>query len=239
MKKLLTLTFLILFSAPAMADFFLDPATLTVRDSRRDKAPQSAWMVGKAQDVGVEYNAPVLLRVFKYEEEIEIWREKKSGEYVFMTTIKICKQGRELGPKLRQGDYQTPEGFYEFTKDSLNPQSRLWLSVRVNYPNQFDRAHGRTGGDIMIHGGCRSAGCIAIEDAPMTDLYALMRDAFDAGQEKIQVHIFPFKMHGTIPDDPKNNEFWAQLKEGYDQFLATLRPIKYRVENKRYIVVGN
>jgi murein L,D-transpeptidase YafK len=236
MKKLLAIIIFFSLTATALADFILDPQTMTVRDRRRSDAPQSAWMLGKAQDIGIAYNAPVLLRIFKYEEIIEIWRQKPDGEYIYMTNIAICKQGKQLGPKQREGDFQTPEGFYEITKESLNPDSRLWLAIRVEYPNAYDRAHKHGGGDVEIHGGCRSAGCIAIEDGPITDLYALVRDALNAGQDKIQLQIYPFKMRGYALDDPKHNDFWSQLRVGYEKFEETRRPIVYRIENGRYVI---
>ena len=79
-------------------------------------------------------------------------------------TYPICLWSGRLGPKLREGDRQAPEGFYTVSAEQLNPNSRWHRSFSLGFPNAFDQAHGRTGSFIMVHGGCPSIGCYAMTD---------------------------------------------------------------------------
>lgn len=209
------------------------------RDQRRSAVPQSTQQTSNNQRVGVADSSWVLLRIFKQERELEMWRRKPDGTYVLTSRFEICSMSGTLGPKLRQGDRQAPEGFYEIRANQLNPHSAEWLSFNTGYPNAYDRAHHRTGSALMIHGGCSSAGCYAIKDGPMQDLYAAMRDAFAAGQSSIQLQIYPFGMSDSQMSahraDP-NTDFWNQLKAGYDAFERSLQPVAVSVVNGRYVV---
>ena len=99
-----------------------------------------------------------------------------------------------------QGDRQAPEGFYTVTKAQMNPNSSLYLAFNLGYPNLYDRANRRTGDFLMVHGKCRSAGCYAMTDGLIEEIYALAREAFIGGQETIQVHALPFRMTATLPN---------------------------------------
>ena len=208
-------------------------------DPRRGQAPQSWALLQRQQANNVDTRSPMLLRIFKQTHELELWRQDRSGTYVLINTFEICHFSGALGPKKRTGDMQAPEGFYTVTPAQMNYASREFLSFNTGFPNQFDRAHGRTGSALMVHGGCRSAGCYAIKDAPMQDLFAAMRDAFAGGQREIQLHIFPFRMdvmNTAINTGTANQAFWDQLRPGYVQFERTHRELRVSVVNGRYLV---
>ena len=203
------------------------------RSTYRSAVPQSTWMVNRNNSAGVAQNAPVLLRIFKAEHELELWKQK-GDSYVLVAVFEICKFSGELGPKKREGDRQAPEGFYEVKPHQMNPVSSEWLSFNTGFPNQFDRYHNRYGSALMVHGGCSSIGCYAINDGPMQDLYAVMRDAFQAGQSSIQLQIYPKRMGFAADLSGEHADFWQQLKAGYDIFERTRQPLSVSVVNGRY-----
>jgi len=205
------------------------------RNHLRSYTPQSAWMIARTNDAGVALNAPVLLRIFKQESVLELWKQR-GDSYVLVATFDICKFSGELGPKKREGDRQAPEGFYEVLPHQMNPGSREWLSFDTGYPNQFDRYHHRYGSALMVHGGCSSIGCYAIKDGPMQDLYAVMRDAFAAGQRSMQLQIYPKRMTFAADLSGEHADFWQQLKAGYDLFERTRQPLNVSVVDGRYLV---
>lgn len=163
---------------------------------------------------------PVLFRAFKAESELELWL-KKGDRFVLFETYPICRWSGLLGPKLKEGDRQTPEGFYTVAKRQLNPRSKWHRSFNIGYPNQFDRSFKRTGSFIMVHGGCASIGCFAVTNEAITEIWKIINAAFAGGQARFQVHSFPFhmtdeniKIHSASPW----NDFWQNLKAGYDLF---------------------
>jgi murein L,D-transpeptidase YafK len=172
---------------------------------------------------GVKLGDPVLVRVFKLESELELWMEK-DGRYVKFATYPICRFSGRLGPKLREGDRQAPEGFYTVDKEWLNPNSRWHRSFNLGYPNAFDRAHDRTGSLIMVHGGCLSVGCFAITDEGVDEVWRLVTAALDGGQPRFAVQVFPFRMtDANLALHKKSSfaEFWANLKTGHDLFESS------------------
>jgi murein L,D-transpeptidase YafK len=182
---------------------------------------------------------PIFVRIFKEESELEIWKLKDDGRFYHFKTYPICNWSGELGPKTVQGDKQAPEGFYTITGKQMNPNSSFHLAFNMGYPNAFDRAHRRTGDALMVHGKCKSAGCYAMTDALIEEIYAVAREALAAGQDGFQAHAFPFRMtianvarHAKHPAAP----FWATLKEGYDYFEATRQLPAIAVCNKQYLV---
>ena len=126
----------------------------------------------------------MLIRIYK-EAELEVWKRSTSGRYVRLKTFPICRWSGQLGPKQKEGDRQTPEGFYAVNASQMNPKSKHYLSFDTGFPNAYDRAHGATGSALMVHGTCSSAGCYAMTDTGMSEIYALMRDAFKGGQKEI------------------------------------------------------
>jgi murein L,D-transpeptidase YafK len=190
----------------------------------------------KAQ--GVALGAPIFLRIFKLESELEIWMEK-DGRYQKFATYPICLWSGRLGPKLREGDRQSPEGFYAVTKDELNPNSRWHRSFSLGFPNAFDRALGRTGSFIMVHGGCQSVGCFAMTNNVVDEIWELVTSALDQGQLAFSVQVFPFRMTEKNLAARKGDRwsgFWADLKKGYDSFERTRLPPMVSVCDDRYVI---
>jgi murein L,D-transpeptidase YafK len=186
--------------------------------------PISSETMALMQNKGVDSHAPILIRTFKKEAEFEIWKMKPDGHYTHLRTFPMCRWSGQLGPKVREGDRQVPEGFYTITPGQMNPNSAYYLSFNVGYPNALDRTLGHSGGSIMVHGACSSAGCFSMTDAQIADIYAIAREAFGGGQRQIQMESFPF--HMTAENMAKhrldpNIAFWKNLKEGSDHFEVT------------------
>ena len=187
---------------------------------------------------GTTKHAPILVRAFKKEAELEIWKAKADGTYTLLKTYPVCRWSGQLGPKRREGDRQVPEGFYSVSPGLMNPNSGYYLAFNIGYPNAYDRAHGYTGGLIMVHGDCSSAGCFAMTNEQIAEIYAIAREAFAGGQRNIQVQSMPFRM---TPEnlaryrlDP-NMKFWNEIKEGYDQFEVTKREPQVAFCGRRYV----
>jgi murein L,D-transpeptidase YafK len=182
---------------------------------------------------------PIFVRIFKEESEFEIWKLKDDGRFYHFKTYPICNWSGEIGPKTVQGDKQAPEGFYTIAKTQMNPNSAFHLAFNMGYPNAFDRAWKRTGDALMVHGKCKSAGCYAMTDALIEEIYAIAREALAAGQDGFQAHAFPFRMtqaNMARYTTHKAAPFWATLKEGYDYFEATRQLPTIAVCNKQYMV---
>src|SRR5271169_6444700 len=182
--------------------------------------------------------SPILVRLFKEEAELEVWKKDSSGRFALLKTYPICRWSGELGPKIREGDRQAPEGFYTVTPGQLNPNSHSYLSFDIGYPNAFDRAYGRTGGDIMVHGDCSSRGCFAMTDEQISEIYALARESFFGGQRSFQVQSYPFRMTPFNMAKHRNNPnmpFWKMIKEGYDHFEVTRQEPKVDFCEKKYV----
>ena len=187
---------------------------------------------------GTTKSAPVLIRTYKKEAEFEMWKMKPDGKYVLLKTFPMCRWSGQLGPKTREGDRQVPEGFYNITPGQMNPNSNYYLSFNVGYPNAFDRAYGRGGGSIMVHGACSSMGCFSMTDKQIAEIYAIAREGFSGGQKSIQMQSLPFRMtaenlakHRLDP----NIGFWKQLKQGSDHFEVARQEPKVGVCNKHYV----
>lgn len=187
--------------------------------------------------LGLQRGDRLFIRIFKSESLLEIWMEKE-GVFRHVKDYKICAWSGRLGPKLKEGDRQSPEGFYRVYKHSLNPHSRFHLSFNLGFPNAYDRAHGRTGSYLMVHGACRSVGCYAMTNRNIDEIYALVKAALDAGQSYVPVHIFPFRLEDERLASYEGHrwfDFWMNLKEGYDWFEAERRPPKVKVRHGRYV----
>lgn len=188
---------------------------------------------------GMQPGSPVFVRIFKEESELEIWKQRDDGRFYHFKTYPICNWSGELGPKQSQGDRQAPEGFYSVTPVLMNPNSKLYLSFNLGYPNAYDKALGRTGDSVMVHGKCRSAGCYAMTDALMEEIYGLTRESLKAGQTSFQVHAYPFHMTDAKMAEMRTNKwypFWKTLKQGYDHFEAYHVPPDVVVCERRYVV---
>jgi len=183
-------------------------------------------------------DAPIVIRVFKAESEMEVWTGDENGRYSLFATYPICYWSGTLGPKLKEGDKQAPEGFYTVTMEqSFHTGTRWPRSLNIGYPNPFDQVNLRSGSHILIHGGCASIGCFAMTNAVALEVHKLATDALEAGQPNIPVHVFPFRMtEGNLSkyDSPRWNGFWRNLKEGNDLFERTGRPPRVSVCGTRY-----
>lgn len=179
---------------------------------------------------------PVFIRIFKADMELELWMQK--GErFVHFATYPICYYSGRLGPKLKTGDKQSPEGFYTVGKGQLNPNSRWYRSFNTGFPNIFDQAHGRTGSLLMVHGGCSSVGCYAMTNRVIAEIWELTTAALDTGQGSFAVHIFPFRLTEARLNAYDANpwaEFWRDMKPGYELFETTHVPPQISVCQKRY-----
>jgi murein L,D-transpeptidase YafK len=187
---------------------------------------------------GVAASSPVLIRTYKKEAELEIWKMRPDGRYIHFKTFPMCRWSGQLGPKTAEGDRQVPEGFYRITPGQMNPTSQYYLSFNVGYPNAYDRAWGHAGGSIFVHGACSSAGCFSMTDAQIDQIYAITREAFNGGQQAIQMQSFPFHMTAEnmakYRSDP-NIGFWRQLKEGADNFEVSHQDVNVGVCARHYV----
>ena len=192
----------------------------------------------KMSGLDMTMSSPIMLRIFKEDSTLEVWKQTRSGRYALLQTFEICKWSGELGPKVKEGDRQAPEGFYEITPALMNPNSSYHLAFNLGFPNQFDRSHNRTGSHLMVHGACSSRGCYAMTDEQVQDIYALARESFKGGQRSFQVQAFPFRMTAENMAKHRKSEhygFWQMLKRGYDHFEVTKQPPKIDVCEKRYV----
>jgi murein L,D-transpeptidase YafK len=198
--------------------------------------PDLGALDARLKEKNLKRGDAVFLRVFKNELELELWMQQGEG-FVLFATYPICYWSGRLGPKLRQGDKQAPEGFYAVSKGQLNPNSRWFRSFNVGFPNALDQSHGRTGSYLMVHGGCSSVGCYAMTNPVMGEIWELVTAALDKGQGSFGVHIFPFRptqARLAAYDDHPWAGFWRDLKPGYDLFEATRIPPRISVCQKRY-----
>lgn len=204
----------------------------------RARAPIPPKTMALMQDKGLSASAPILIRSYKKESELEVWKRDSKGEYALLKTYPICRWSGQLGPKVREGDRQAPEGFYTISPGQMNPNSSFYLSFDTGFPNAYDRAHNRTGKYLMVHGACSSAGCFSMTDEQIAEIYAIGREAFGGGQRSFQFQSYPFRMTpqnlARYRNDP-NIAFWRNLKEGSDYFEVTKQIPVVGVCNKRYV----
>jgi murein L,D-transpeptidase YafK len=201
--------------------------------------PLFAETLSFLQSKRIEAQAPVYIRIFKEESELEVWKERPGGRFVLVKTYPICNWSGALGPKQAIGDLMAPEGFYSLGAGSLKPDSKYHLALNIGYPNALDKALGRTGDFIMVHGDCKSVGCFAMTDGLIEEIYAFVREAMAGGQERVPVHTFPFRMsdanlanHAGHPAEAS----WAPLKEAYDDFSKSRLIPRIAMCSKRYVV---
>ncbi|MEO8000287.1 MAG: murein L,D-transpeptidase family protein [Arenimonas sp.] len=217
------------FSSTAFADSRAEQAAKRVKPA----------LVASLAEQKLVYGSPVFIRIFKAEKTLEVWIRKKD-QYVLFHTYPICTYSGRLGPKTREGDNQAPEGFYRVGLNQLNPQSNYHLAFNLGYPNTYDRANGRTGDFLMVHGNCVSIGCYAMGDAAIEEIYTLMDVALHSGQKNIDVHIFPFRFDSTkiAWQTSEWQPFWSDLKIGFDAFNKTKTIPTVGVANRRYRIAS-
>jgi murein L,D-transpeptidase YafK len=188
---------------------------------------------------GIAVGNPVFIRVIKQTRVLEVWLlNKETKKYQEFKKYRIMGMSGKLGPKVFEGDMQAPEGFYSVGRRALNPQSRFHLSFNLGYPNRYDRAHARTGHSLMVHGNHVSAGCLAMTDYYVEEIYTLCAAAIKNGQISVPVHIFPFRMTDFNLKEMEENQwhsFWKNLKTGYDAFEENNVPPSVKVSGKKYV----
>ncbi|WP_423066429.1 L,D-transpeptidase family protein [Devosia sp. CN2-171] len=199
--------------------------------------PLKQETVSRLASMGSSPGAGMMVRIFKESSELEVWKQTAGG-YKLYKSYEICAWSGELGPKVKEGDRQSPEGFYTITPGLMNPNSNYYLAFNTGFPNKFDRAYGRTGSDLMVHGDCSSRGCYSMTDESIAEIYALARETFKGGNPSFQLQIYPFRMtvanlakHSASP----NMSFWKDIKEGYDRFEISKAPVNWDVCNKEYV----
>ena len=213
-------------------------AGCTASSIPKAQKPIPAVLKAKMGQLGMKETSQILVRIFKEESEMEIWKERADGQFGLLTTYSICKWSGALGPKKAEGDRQAPEGFYTVTPAQMNPNSSYYLSFNIGYPNAYDRSLGRTGSNLMVHGACSSSGCYSMTDADAGEIFALARDSFRGGQRSFQIQAYPFRMTpenlAKHRDNP-NMDFWKMLKVGYDTFELTHKAPKVDVCDRHYV----
>jgi murein L,D-transpeptidase YafK len=204
----------------------------------RHMQPISDRMQADIEQKNMSKESAILVRIFKEESELEVWKEDRNGRFALLKSYPICRWSGDLGPKVKEGDRQAPEGFYTITPGLMNPNSSYYLAINTGFPNAYDRSHGRTGGFLMIHGDCSSRGCYAMTDEQIAEIYSLARESFFGGQKAFQIQAYPFRMtpanmarHRSSP----HMAFWQMLKQGYDHFEVTRYEPKVDVCERRYV----
>jgi murein L,D-transpeptidase YafK len=199
--------------------------------------PLPVSVVDKMTAMGSGPQEGTLIRIFKESSQLEVWKQTRSGGYKLFNTYEICAWSGGLGPKVVEGDRQSPEGFYNITPALLNPNSNYYLAFNTGYPNKFDRANGRTGSLLMVHGDCSSRGCYSMTDEAIAEIYAIVRETFKGGNKVVQLQIYPFRMtpqNLARHTDSPHYAFWQNIKEGYDRFEISRREPAWDVCEKRY-----
>lgn len=204
----------------------------------RAQAPLSEKTLSEIASKNMDKESPILVRIFKEESELEVWKQTRDGEYALLKSYPICRWSGDLGPKKKEGDRQAPEGFYTITPGQMNPNSSYYLAFNTGFPNAYDRSHGYTGSELMVHGDCSSRGCYAMTDEQIQEIYALARESFFGGQKAFQLQAFPFRMTALNMAKHRNSPhfaFWKMLKEGYDNFEASRQEPKVAVCERKYV----
>ncbi|MBC7584732.1 MAG: murein L,D-transpeptidase [Tardiphaga sp.] len=211
---------------------------MSLASNAKANKPIPEKLVAEIAAKDMDLQSPMLVRLFKQEAELEVWKQNRSGQFALLKTYPICRWSGDLGPKIKEGDRQAPEGFYNITPAQMNPQSSYYLSFNMGYPNAFDKSLGRTGSQLMVHGDCSSRGCYAMTDEQISDIYALGRESFFGGQRSFQVQAYPFKMTPVNMARHRNNPnmpFWKMIKQGYDHFEVTKQEPKVEFCENKYV----
>lgn len=190
----------------------------------------------RLESKNLKMGAPIFLRIFKLEGELELWMKGENG-FILFAIYPICRWSGGLGPKLKEGDRQSPEGFYTVSRGQLNPNSKWFRSFNLGYPNTFDKAHKRTGSFLMVHGGCSSIGCYAMTNPVMKEIWEIVTAALNKGQKRFATHVFPFRMtrrNMHVYSDKKWFRFWKSIRQGYELFEKTHVPPQVAVCKKDY-----
>ncbi|ACY83627.1 murein L,D-transpeptidase [Edwardsiella piscicida] len=202
----------------------------------------SASESGTAPRSGVNslLGSQVYIQIFKEERQLELYA-KVQDKYQLVKSFPICKFSGGLGPKRTEGDFKSPEGFYQIDARHLKPDSRYYQAINIGYPNSFDQSHGYSGKYLMIHGDCVSVGCYAMTNDGISEIYRYVQSAFRRGQTLVNINIYPFRMTDKNMQRHRNSSyigFWRQLQPGYQYFAQHALPPQVNVQDGRYVVNG-
>lgn len=231
--KLVRTALVVLFAGVALAACGSAPE---IPAAEQPLALETLDLLGKK---GMALEKPIFVRIFKEESELEVWKARDDGRFYHFKTYPICNWSGDLGPKVAKGDKQAPEGFYTIASTQMKPDSNYHLAFNLGFPNIYDRANDRTGEYLMVHGKCKSAGCYAMTDALVEEVYALARESFRGGQTSFEVHAFPFRMTDEKLARFKKHKwyaFWSTMKQGYDFFESNRVPPTVAVCERKYVV---
>ncbi len=185
----------------------------------------------------LKLGSPVFIRIYKNTSRMELWVQQ-GARYALFKTYGICRWAGGLGPKMHEGDNQSPEGLYHISSEDLIVNPRWHRAMNINYPNRFDVMNGRGGSGILIHGKCASVGCFAIQDANVEEVYDAVRAALHNGQARIPVLALPFsfaKYAPAVEDTAKMNDFWSDLRRADILFdRDRLPPTAYVCDGRYY-----
>ena len=225
----------VLSGALALAGCFSEESYELPTKAMKELSPQ---MLALLDQKHMPKESPILVRLFKEESELEVWKQDTTGHFQILKVYPICRWSGDLGPKVQEGDRQAPEGFYSITPGLMNPNSNYYLAINTGFPNAYDRANGRNGALLMIHGDCSSRGCYAMTDEQIGEIYSLARESFLGGQPSFQIQAYPFRMtpanlahHRTNP----NMAFWKMIKVGNDHFEVSHLEPKVEVCDRHYV----
>src|SRR6202046_1278164 len=215
-----------------------DTDEISLATNAKANQPVPPKLIAAMVEKDMDLQSPILVRLFKEEAELEVWKQDRSGRFALLKTYPICRWSGDLGPKVREGDRQAPEGFYNITPAQMNANSAYYLSFNTGFPNAFDRSLGRSGSELMVERDCSSRGCYAMTDEQIAEIYSLGRESFFGGQHAFQFQAYPFKMTPINMAKHRNNPnmpFWRMIKEGYDDFEVTRQEPKVDFCEKRYV----
>ncbi len=202
-------------------------------------------LIQKLKAMNIDWNkVNIHMQAYKYERILEIWCKNNSDEkFQQFTSYEFCNTSGDLGPKRKEGDKQIPEGLYEI--NILNPYSSYYLSLGINYPNKSDIIRSdatKPGGEIYLHGGCATLGCIPITDDKIKELFILTEKAKNNHQKALTIHIYPFRMNEEnmmhFKKQYKNLfPFWMELKPFYNDFVETHKVANFTMDTKGHYLM--
>ncbi|TKC05511.1 hypothetical protein FA048_17450 [Pedobacter polaris] len=226
MNKLFQTLLLLLMTIPALAQNSFKASQLKFERVRIAYEQKGETLQKDLQKAGFTSDFQLFIAAYKVEGKLEVWlKGNGQNQFKLFKTYNFCAHSGTLGPKVIEGDGQTPEGFYQI--NVFNPMSNFHLSLGIDYPNKVDLARtgkgNKTGGDIYIHGNCVTIGCIPLTDEKIKEVYILAVEARNAGQKDIPVSIYPFKMTEANMKKysnqyPQQVAFWQTLQKGYMAF---------------------
>ena len=197
---------------------------MSLANNAKANQPVPPKLIADMTAKDMDLQSPILVRLYKQEAELEIWKQDRSGRFALLKTYPICRWSGDLGPKVREGDRQAPEGFYTISPAQMNPQSAYYLSFTT--PAIRTRSTGARPHRLTADGAWRLLLARLLRDDRRADRgdHSLGRESFFGGQKSFQLQAYPFKMTPANMAKHRNNPnmpFWKMIKEGNDHFEVT------------------